>query len=341
MKRRVTLTDIAKVVGVSHVTVSLALRNHPSISEATKERVRASAKQLGYRPDPALTSLIYHRYTSHQPRYQATLAWVNAWEDREYTRTMYGLHLKGAQRKAEQMGYQLEDFWLYEEGMTERRFSSILRARRIQGLLLPSMPKAHTWLNLPWKHFSAIAFGYSHEPLFHLVTNNQYQIARLAVEKLHALGYRKIGLLSSRDYEERTEHLTTAGYTIETSLHGLKPLVLSLTKHITEPGQMDKMLAWIDRKKPDVLLSPFNRINRLLEDASVRVPQDIALALISRPPGLPHIAGVDHRSEILGETAVERLVGQINQNELGLPAYPLRTLLNGSWCDGPSCPPRQ
>lgn len=340
MKRRVTLKDIAKVIGVSHVTVSLALRDHPSISAPTKKRVTATAKKLGYRPDPALTSLIYHRYTSRQPRYQATLAWINAWPDRLFSRTTYATHFEGAKRKAEQLGYHLEDFWLHENGMTEKRLSSILRSRRIQGLLLPPMPRAHTLLNLPWKNFSAVAVGYSHEPLFHLVTNNQYQIARLAVEKLHALGYREIGLLSSLDYEERTENLTTAGYLMETAKSGLEPLILRLKEGIVEPGQMDILLSWIRRKKPQILLSPFVRIGRLLEEASVSVPRDIALALISRPPDHPQTAGVDHHSDVLGETAVEQLVSRINQNELGMPKHVLRTLLNGSWCDGPTAPGR-
>ena len=40
---RVPLRDIARELGVSHVTVSLALRNHPRISEATRSRVQLKA----------------------------------------------------------------------------------------------------------------------------------------------------------------------------------------------------------------------------------------------------------------------------------------------------------
>ncbi len=35
-----TLREIARRAGVSHTTVSLALRNHPSIPEETRERMR-------------------------------------------------------------------------------------------------------------------------------------------------------------------------------------------------------------------------------------------------------------------------------------------------------------
>ena len=75
--RQITLRDIAKELGVSHVTVSLALRNHPRISEATRERVQKKAEQMGYHPDPMLSALSHYRLTSKEKPVQAILAWPN------------------------------------------------------------------------------------------------------------------------------------------------------------------------------------------------------------------------------------------------------------------------
>lgn len=47
-KKQVTLAEIAKHLGVSTATVSLALQNKPGISEKTKRAVLEMAKQLGY-----------------------------------------------------------------------------------------------------------------------------------------------------------------------------------------------------------------------------------------------------------------------------------------------------
>jgi LacI family transcriptional regulator len=47
----VTSHDVARLAGVSQPTVSRALSDHPRVSEATKERVRAAAKALGYAPN--------------------------------------------------------------------------------------------------------------------------------------------------------------------------------------------------------------------------------------------------------------------------------------------------
>ena len=51
-KQRVTLLDIAADAGVSRATVSLVIRNVPSVADSTRKRVQRSIKRLGY---------IYHR----------------------------------------------------------------------------------------------------------------------------------------------------------------------------------------------------------------------------------------------------------------------------------------
>ena len=54
----VTIKDVAQLAGVSHTTVSLALRNSPSITEDTKAKVIAAAKQLNYHPNHLARSLV-------------------------------------------------------------------------------------------------------------------------------------------------------------------------------------------------------------------------------------------------------------------------------------------
>ena len=53
---RLTMRKLAASAGVSHVTVSRALRNDPSISRATTRRIQALARRLGYRPNPLVLS---------------------------------------------------------------------------------------------------------------------------------------------------------------------------------------------------------------------------------------------------------------------------------------------
>ena len=61
MPNRPTLKTIAQLAGLSHVAVSKALRDAPDISDATKERVRRIANELGYTPNVAARNLYLQR----------------------------------------------------------------------------------------------------------------------------------------------------------------------------------------------------------------------------------------------------------------------------------------
>jgi DNA-binding LacI/PurR family transcriptional regulator len=59
MGKRVTAADVARSLGLSRATVGFVLNDTPgqTISEATRERVLAEAKRLGYRPHTAARAL--------------------------------------------------------------------------------------------------------------------------------------------------------------------------------------------------------------------------------------------------------------------------------------------
>lgn len=48
MTDRVTIKSIARDLGISHMTVSRALSNHPNVLKETRERVQKRARELGY-----------------------------------------------------------------------------------------------------------------------------------------------------------------------------------------------------------------------------------------------------------------------------------------------------
>jgi LacI family transcriptional regulator len=54
----VRMKDIAEALGVSIVTVSKALRNHPDIAIETRDRILARVKELNYRPNLMARSLV-------------------------------------------------------------------------------------------------------------------------------------------------------------------------------------------------------------------------------------------------------------------------------------------
>ncbi|KUL37621.1 MULTISPECIES: LacI family DNA-binding transcriptional regulator [Actinoplanes] len=55
------MTDVARLAGVSHQTVSRVLNDHPNVKEQTRLRVRAAIAELGYRPNRAARALVTGR----------------------------------------------------------------------------------------------------------------------------------------------------------------------------------------------------------------------------------------------------------------------------------------
>ncbi|MEO5958580.1 MAG: LacI family DNA-binding transcriptional regulator, partial [Opitutaceae bacterium] len=197
MKRRVTMAVIAKRAGVHTTTVSLALRNHPSLPQITRTRIQALAKEMGYQPDPALASLIAYRTQLHPAKNKVTLAYVTNWLSRWGWKKLraQSRFFAGATTRAEALGFQIEHFWLGEEGLRHERLSDMLHARGITGVILAS----HRWntgdvIRFDWRLFSAVKIDFfPHEPALHSVTNDQRAVMQLAMQRTIAAGYRRIG----------------------------------------------------------------------------------------------------------------------------------------------------
>src|SRR2546429_4205689 len=56
-QQEISIADIARIAGVSHTTVSRALRESPLISLDTRERIKRLANEMGYTPNAIAQSL--------------------------------------------------------------------------------------------------------------------------------------------------------------------------------------------------------------------------------------------------------------------------------------------
>src|SRR2546422_3687577 len=63
-QRPAVMTDVAKLAGVSHQTVSRVLHDSPHVKRGTRERVLAAIRQLDYRPNTVAQALVTGRSRS-------------------------------------------------------------------------------------------------------------------------------------------------------------------------------------------------------------------------------------------------------------------------------------
>ena len=57
-RARATATDVARLAGVSQMTVSRVINNDPAVRDKTREKVEAAIQELGYEPNKAARSLV-------------------------------------------------------------------------------------------------------------------------------------------------------------------------------------------------------------------------------------------------------------------------------------------
>lgn len=343
--KRVTLRDLAKKLGVSHTTVSLALRDHPSILPKRREQIKRLAEKEGYRPDPFLSALSVYRLQNRPACFHSTLAWINHWDQPENLRghKEFEAYWRGGSQAAERLGYRLEDI-RWSADLSAKRFEQILLARGIQGVLIPPHYTAPDWGDFDWNNFSVIRLGMSvPTPDTHVVTSDHQRAVLMAFEKMSLYGYERIGLVVCADFDRKLGGNYIGGFAAAQKLfkfrHILPPLLTDEPVYLKQPDKAKLLLGkWLEQHKPDAILSAVIQAPELIRQLGYRIPEDIAVAGSSRDVLVD--AGINQNPEDIGRIAVQMLVSQINLNERGVPSVPCRTLVESSWQDGKSLPPQ-
>jgi len=340
---RVSLRDIASEIGVSHVTVSLALRGDSRISVTRRQEIAAAAERLGYRPDPMLASLSAYRQAKKPVEIRSTVAWLNQWPEARQLRRFqeFDAYWRGAHDYAVRLGYRLEEFVVGKD-MTAARLQQILLARNVRGILIPPHTNGLHLPDFDWSQFSVVRLGISvKSPRAHIVTSDQKNCAAMAFDEMWVRGYRRIAYVTAHRFDRNTGGNFRAGYLSAQDVHvplrrHLAPFSLS---EENTPADVRTLRKWLRTAKPDAIISALGNLPELLDRAGYRVPDDLGVAVLSLLDG--HFdAGVDQNSIEVGRVAMATLAALIHQNERGVPQYCRRVLVEGRWVDGTSLPNR-
>ncbi|RRJ95421.1 LacI family transcriptional regulator [Opitutaceae bacterium TAV4] len=333
--------DIARAAGVTQATVSLALSNHPRLSTEIRERIKTIAQQLGYQPDPYLAGLSAYRKQRRPTAYQATLAWLTNFpdEDRDWRSISTFLHYyEGATQRAAELGYQIEEHNLAQNGMTPSRMERILTTRNIPGLLVAPQPHPGITLDFPLARFSCVTIGYTlAAPRLHMVTNHAYRSADLLLTRLLERGYQRLGFVMEAEDELRIKRIFSSAF-----LRFQQDLPLPHRIPLLEKQNLnrDDFLHWYRLHKPDAIVTLWDLVYPWLHDAGIRIPEDTALALLSVREPTDTFSGIWGNPCLVGARAVEHLIDLVHRGERGIPESPSCLLVEGSWHEGKTIHPQ-
>jgi LacI family transcriptional regulator len=258
----------------------------------------------------------------------------------------------GAQRKAAEFGYHLEHFWLGEPGMNQRRMSSMLYHRGIRGALVAAHQETGDELSeIDWSRLSAVKIGcFPHGPALHRVIDDHSDMVRLAMRRIRALGFERVGLVMAQGWDDFSCRAWSAGFSIERGNlpynRRIPTFKFTRGKHDWIEGQTGQQCSgelaalakWQRDYRPEVIVAYSPAVLSKLGQLGIVVPKDVAYVDLCLDRADYRVAGVRQNGETSGEVAASMLISQLQQNLCGLPAVGTTTMVAGTWIDGASLP---
>jgi DNA-binding LacI/PurR family transcriptional regulator len=340
-----TMRDVARRAGVSVSTVSLALRNSPLVSAETQAAVRAAVAELGYRVNPYVAAHMRSRRKPQAGVAAPVLAIVDTqrrrhgWRDNRTS--MVRAMLTGAKAQAAARGYETREFWLHEPGTSHARFSAMLRARGIHGILLGPSSDLHLELELTWEWFSVVRLGSAKmAPMLHRVVIDHFDAGMRAAQNIYERGFRRplfpVRELFSKAHDRRIE----GGFQMAWGQRAdVEPLPPTGVEGLVDGPMLER---WIRKYRPDVIIDNEERhVLDLLKGQGWKVPAEIGvMSLCVAAAGAP-TSGCVQNGGAMGTAGVDLLVAMIERNETGVPANPITLSLPTMWNPGQTLRPPQ
>lgn len=184
----VSIKDIARVAGVSHSTVSRALRNSPLIPQSTALRIQQIAEEMGYSASAIGRGLV-------KGRTEAIGVVVTSISD-----PFNGDVVAGLEEAANQCGYSV--ILATSQGLPEREISVVraFQSRRVDGIIVASSRVGSNYASLLADlQIPVVLLNNQHPDEFgYSVRIDNRQGAFEATNHLIALGHRRIAYLGDR-----------------------------------------------------------------------------------------------------------------------------------------------
>jgi LacI family transcriptional regulator len=335
----VSQRDIARHFGVSHVTVSLALRNSPRVSKALGDRIRTHAAAVGYHRDPVLVALADYKKRKTSSVVRGAIAWINAWPEPDRLRAFPGIDRfwQGAGEAAREYGLRLEEFRLGTE-LSPERLHQVLQTRNIRGIILPPHLPGAGWHGFPWNDYAVVGFGRAgNGPRGHRILPSAASNVALALQRLRASGYRQIGCLTGAGL------LRQAGYSMAESVPALRmdflaELPLLDLAAVPEHEAPVRVRKWVRAYRLDAVVADDAATGGWLAKAGFSVPGEVALATLWADARGDE-AGIDPELADIGRTAIRMLDELLRETITRATPRFRQVAIEGTWIDGESVVP--
>ncbi len=315
-RQKTTINDIARALNITASTVSRALNDHSSISEATRRAVLEKAKDLHYKPNQLAAALRSGR--SH------TVGVVVSAADRSF----FGKVIRGIEDEVAPAGYSVIVTQTHDEYEREKQVLETLIRSQVDGVIASLgkySPSHDHYRRLVERGMPLVLFDNTDDELgVGQVVVDDFEGAYLAVKHLLDQGCRRIAHFAGPQhlpiYSERLR-----GYRTALSDHNLPfdiELVVDCPSEVSSGIESIKKL-WGLPQRPDALFSSSDYAAlgamKWLKEQGVKLPDELCLVGFSNEPFTsfldPPLSTVDQHSRRMGRRAARLLLAEIKAAE--------------------------
>ncbi|HWS35575.1 MAG TPA: LacI family DNA-binding transcriptional regulator [Actinoplanes sp.] len=308
-RTRPTLKDLATRLGISESAASFALNNRPGVSEGTRRRVLALAKELQWAPHHAARNLA--GITS------MTVGFVLTRDVQEFGMESFYLRLlTGAQTVLSDRGYGL----LFQMTRSVEDELAVLRRwseeRRVEGVIISDLrrgdprPAFLTELGLP----AVLAGGPDPKKLLPCVMVDDAEAMRLIVDHLRGTGHRRLAYVSGPG-DLLHVHRRTAAFKLAAADSLASPGVVG-TDYSDEQGVSATRRLIEGPERPDAVVFDNEVLAvagvRSLRGAGLSVPADVSVVSCEDSAICmalqPSLTAVQRDPTVFGEAVARKLL---------------------------------
>ncbi len=264
--RRPTQADVAARVGVSRQLVGLVFSGMQGVNAETEARIRAAAKELGYRPNFAAQSL-----RADSSKYIGVVFHANESSIQELIPALYSY--------AESSGFELM-LSVISDTRTEADAIDDILGHRCVGIIIVGSHSSNTRLQKLAREIPLVSIGRRLEKVRGgSVSSKGEQGVFDAVEYLIGLGHKRIAYVFAKDMLDGDFRLE--GYRSAMTKYKLTPNWVTIVGDFAEQGGARAAEQILRKELPTAIVcnndqSAMGLTHRLLQEG-VRIPQDVSV----------------------------------------------------------------
>ena len=321
----ITLKKISQLLNISISTASRALKDHPDIANATKQKVRELAEMLEYEPNPFAIQLS----TSHSNIFGLIVP--------EVSNLFYTSFIDAVENESRKVGYTLIILKTDDDPEIEANHIKYCRKQRVAGLFACITPGTSNF-----ELFQSLAKSGSPVVFFDRVPDNNNcnrvcftdeTAATIAAKAILKKNKRKVLAIFASPALSITEKRLKAFRKVFQAHENAPELVIHYTTHTSNDKDLIKQQLQ-GKGRPDTIfcMTDVILINTLkaIQELRLKIPEEIAVITISNSdffPKLytPEITYVETSGYKLGELALSAMMTCVKEDvpyqELFVDAY--------------------